>query len=483
MALADRLRSMFRTRGTEGETHVGLPYSPGGVVWPGWPYPSTAGTVGDFWAWNRWNGFPGTSFSYGGGGMFGEGGYGSSCASRARRMSTAELYRTQPHLQTVVAFRARNVAQLPLHLYRIEDGVHEKQHGALADLFTRPNRHMTGYELIASLVQSLDLYGDAYWAVMPDETAESGWTIEPFSAELVTPVGGTIHKPDRYDVKSPVNGNYVRVPAENMVRFASFMPDGIGTVSPVGALKDVLAEQIAAWEYRRQAWSRQGRAGSFLYRPASAPVWSEKARETFTESWHEFQRNGARAGETPLLEDGMELRRVGFSAREDEWAEVSKLSLQTVCAVYHVAPAMLGMEGTASYASVREFRSMLYTETLGPIIRQIEQRINQFVLPLVAPDDPYLTLKFNIDAKLAGSFEEQAGVLSTSIGGPWMTVNEGRGLRNLPPVEGGDSLIVPLNVTQGGQASPQDGGKPSVAVENARAAIEASDDDEGELLE
>lgn len=37
-----------------------------------------------------------------------------------------------------------------------------------------------------------------------------------------------------------------------------------------------------------------------------------------------------------------------------------------------------------------------------------------------------------------------------------MTRNEARADNNLPPVEGGDELIVPLNVLEGGQSSPQD---------------------------
>ena len=37
-----------------------------------------------------------------------------------------------------------------------------------------------------------------------------------------------------------------------------------------------------------------------------------------------------------------------------------------------------------------------------------------------------------------------------------MTRNEARADNNLPPIDGGDELIVPLNVIEGGQASPQD---------------------------
>lgn len=481
LALTDRLARLLGRRQNTTPAY-GLPYAGMGGVGNSWPLTPEA------WAyWNRWNGYPGTSFSYGHGiGWPAESygyGLGSEWAQRIKGMSVPKLYATQPHLQTVVAFRARNIAQLPLHLYTISEGVHERDHSPFAGLFTAPNTHQTGYELLRDLTSSIDLYGNAYWIVAPSTDTASGWTIEPVPVPWVHAEGGTLHAPAYYLVRSPLNGDTeVRVPAENMVSFAAYAPDGIAPVSPVEALKDVLAEQIAAWEYRRQAWGRQGRAGTFLYRPKDAPLWSEQARDHFTEEWHEFQRDGARAGETPLLEDGMELRRVGFSAREEEWAEVSRLSLQTVCAVYHVAPAMLGMDGTSTYASVREFRSMLYTETLGPIIRQIEQRINQFVLPLVAPERPDLAVKFNIDAKLAGSFEEQASVLSTATGAPWMAVNEARALRNLPPLEGADGLVVPLNVTQGGQASPQSGEAPSIAVQNyieAQTENEQGDEAEG----
>ena len=46
--------------------------------------------------------------------------------------------------------------------------------------------------------------------------------------------------------------------------------------------------------------------------------------------------------------------------------------------------------------------------------------------------------------------------MQSAVGGPWMTRNEARARLNLPPVEGGDELIVPLNVIAGGQASPND---------------------------
>ena len=76
-------------------------------------------------------------------------------------------------------------------------------------------------------------------------------------------------------------------------------------------------------------------------------------------------------------------------------------------------------------------------------------------LPMVGAD-PALYVEFDLTEKLKGSFEERASILQSAVGGPWMTRNEARSDNNLPPVEGGDDLITPLNVITGGQASPQD---------------------------
>ena len=85
----------------------------------------------------------------------------------------------------------------------------------------------------------------------------------------------------------------------------------------------------------------------------------------------------------------------------------------------------------------------------------LQQRINSFLLPMIGAD-PRTYVEFDMTEKLKGSFEERASILQSAVGGPWMTRNEARADNNLPPVEGGDELIVPLNVVEGGQASPTD---------------------------
>ena len=157
----------------------------------------------------------------------------------------------------------------------------------------------------------------------------------------------------------------------------------------------------------------------------------------------------------PLLEDGMEIKPYQFNAKEAQYAETKQLSREDVAAAYHVNPSLIWHTTTQTYASAKDNARALYADCLGPVIQMLQQRINSFLLPMVGAD-PDLYVIFDLTEKLKGSFEERAAILQSAVGGPWMTRNEARSDNDMPPLDGGDELIVPLNVIEGGQASPQD---------------------------
>ena len=377
--------------------------------------------------------------------------------AQAMGKSADTLWKEQPHLRTVIDFLARNVAQLGVHAYEMQgdEGRVRMRDGVLPALLRKPNPQQTGYEFWRAVVSDLALYDTAYVMVLAAD--DGGYHLRTIRPSWVTNfVGADAYTVTGYVVKFPGSARTVEVPAENVLAFHGWNPvDELVGSSPVNALRGILAEQIQAQLFREQVWRRAGRVGSFLTRPKDAPQWGNEGRKRFKEQWQSaYSNNGAAAGSTPVLEDGMELKRVGFSAKEEEYIDGTKLALSTVAAVYHVNPTMVGLLDNANYSNVREFRRMLYGETLGPIIAHLEGRLNSFLLPMLGYDDPSVYVEFNTEARLRGSFEEQAAVMQASIGGPWMTINEGRARQNLPAVEDGDKLIRPLNVTQNGDPNP-----------------------------
>ena len=382
-------------------------------------------------------------------------------------LDAEELWRTQPYLRTVVTFLARNIAQLGLHAFeRVSDTDRRRVlDDPLARVLSRPNPRQTTYELVYALVADLALYDEAFWWVGVDADSDSGWTIQPLPPSwVVARGGGSLFDVEWYDVQPAAARKPLRVPAKEILTFRGWNPGDLHAgSSPVVALKQILHEQMHAQSYRQQVWKRGGRVGSVLTRPAGV-TWSDDARARFMAAWRAAWTgdDGTQAGGTPILEDGMSLSQVRFSAHEEQFVEAAKLSLSMVASAYHINPTMVGVLENANYSNVREFRRMLYGDTLGPTMAMIEDRLNTFLAPRVTPNGS-VYVEFNIDEKLQGSFEEQTQALQSSVGRPWMSANEARALRNMPAVPGGDDLVVPLNVLVGGQASPRDSGSQNVA--------------------
>jgi len=373
-------------------------------------------------------------------------------------LTVAELWASQPHLRTVVSFRARNVAQIGLHVFqRVSDTDRQRHHdNPLAQALRSPDLEYTTYDMLFALVGDLDLHDRAYWLYFVDTDGRPRLRRIPplwVTKEMKSP-----WETDHYLVS--MDNRTMKVPPEQMIEFSGYHTNSPSGVSPtVDALKETLREQVESAKYRNQVWKRGGRVSSVIERPKDAPQWTEDQANRFREDWYAtFTGKGSGAGGTPILEDGMKLNRIDFSAREQQYVEAAKLSLSTVASAFHVNPTMVGQMDGANYSNVREFRRMLYGDSLGPTLKQIEYVVNQFVIPRMGMDPDLYYAEFNIGQKLNGSFEEQAAVMQTLVGAPIMTRNEGRGRFNLPDVEGGDELIVPLNVVEGGQASPTDSG-------------------------
>ena len=378
-------------------------------------------------------------------------------SASVKGMSASQLYESQPALRSVISFLADNVAGLPLKCYvRNADGGRDRDRtSTLAKVLQAPNAWATTHELIRATVSEYLLHDDALWLVVPDNSI-TGWTVAVIPHDWInakTNDGLTVGK---INVRTPYGG-VTELSPDDFIRFTGWSPYGSASSSPrIESLKEILSEQISAWNFRNGVWRNGGRVTQWISRPADTP-WGDGAKDRFAKSWkNKFASDeGTDTGGTPLLEDGMRLETTTFNAREAQWAEATKLSREDVCAVYHVNPGLIYHTDATTYASAKDNARALYADTLAPILDMLEERINAFLIPRLGLDDAHYC-EFDLDAKLQGSFEERASVMQSSVGAPWMTRNEARAMLNLPAIDGGDELVTPLNVLTGGQASPND---------------------------
>lgn len=375
-------------------------------------------------------------------------------------MSARKLYATQANLHAVVSFLSDSIAQLPLKVYtrKGETDRERDRDSTAAKLLWRPNADQTAYELINGMTTELLLMGVAVLWLLPDADSPSGYQLRIIPREWIKDYKSeTNYAPSVLKISTNSSGTYIEIPKEEFVMFRMYNPGNPGGYqSPIAALRQTLNEQVQADRFRTEVWSSSGRFNAYITRPKDVQAWDDEQRKRFVTAFREaWGQGGANAGKMPLLEDGMEIKPYQFNAKEAQYAETKQLSREDVAAAYHVNPSLIWHTTTQTYASAKDNARALYADCLGPMIQMIQQRINSFLLPMLGAD-PDTYVEFDLSEKLKGSFEERASILQSAVGGPYMTRNEARADNNLPPVEGGDELIVPLNVVEGGQASPQD---------------------------
>lgn len=377
----------------------------------------------------------------------------------------AELWRTQPAVRTVVTFLARNIAQLGLPLYR-RDGDSDRtrlQDHPLAAMLRQPNPWTTRYRLINSLVHDFGIYDVAYWLKTKVDGQTRGLVRIP--PTMIAPAGDNWLSPEYFTVTGQKGKK--DIPADQIVYFRGYGLDQDSGVSPLEALRQILREEFTGSQMREQIMRNGARASGYLKRPPEreSGKWSTEARERFRSQWKaQYTGEGAEAGGTPILEDGMDFLPASQTAKELQYIEGRKLTREEVATAYFIPPPMVGILDHATFANIREQHKMLYQDTLGPWLVMFEEEIELQLLPDFESKAQNFYVEFNLREKLTGDLIERGGVIQQAVGGPWMTVNEARALDNRPPVDGGDELIRPLNVTQNGDQEPipadddQDGG-------------------------
>lgn len=384
---------------------------------------------------------------------------GSDAPTQVLNYTAKTLFQTQDNLQAVVNYLASSIAQLPLKVY-MRDGETDRNRdrdSVAAKVLWKPNEYQTCFEFIRAVATEYYVFGCVYVWVTPDADNESGYQLLIIPSEWVQSTsGGNVYGPATIRVATN-NGLVTEIPSDEFVQFKTYSPGNPGGyLSPITGLRQTLQEQIEAGRFRKQLWHSSGRLNAQILRPKDVQPWDSETRKRFVDAFREaWGPEGAKAGSIPLMEDGMEIKPFQTSFREQQWAESIQISREAVAAAYRINPALVWHTGTQTYASARDNARALYAECLGPDLQMLQQRLNDFLLPKLGADkDTYV--EFDLTEKLKGSFEERAGIMQSSVGGPWLTRNEARADYNLPPIEGGDELIVPLNVVEGGQASPTD---------------------------
>src|SRR5690625_33534 len=379
------------------------------------------------------------------------------------RAAVETFWRHPRALRNVVGSVARNVASIPLHTHeRVSDTDRRRvTDPPLPRVLSRPQPGRGAFRFWESVISDGLLYDR--WAVLKDWQDDGSlrlrhipsWRLYLSTDEFNEVVAAYMWANDHEPLSTEDSG-WIKLDLDQLIYDHGYAPRTAG-LSPVDTLKELLEESAESVQYRRDAWNNGGRATQYIKRPMDAQ-WTPEQRQRFVEGLRKFMKGGSGAGGTMLLEDGMEMDSVPFMSPADALdLQGRELTNVEVSSAFHVSPELIGAR-PGNFSNVDAFRQNLYRDSLGPYITAWEQAINVGLTDDLA-GDRNLYVEAHVEAKLRGSFQEQAQVMQSATGRPWMTADEARSRMNMPAL-GGDAaqIVTPLNVLVGGQASPRDSG-------------------------
>lgn len=339
-----------------------------------------------------------------------------------------------------VRLLSESISTLPLKIYQYQaDGsrVIAKDHPAYRVLCRRPNAEMTPSRFMLMVVASLCLQGNAY--IEKRYIGGKLVSLQPLLPQLVT-----VKRLDNglLDYQYVEQGGKNRpIPVKNMMHIRGFGLDGVVGLTPIQVGRNILGSAIATDETAAKIFRNGLLASGFL---SSKTALTKEQREKLRGYLNAFI-SSENAGKLMILENDLTYNGISMNPEDAQLLQSRSWSIEEICRWFRVPPFMVGhADKQSSWASSVEGMNMQFlTNTLRPLLVNIEQEINRCLLD---SDDDYYA-EFSVEGLLRADSAGRAAYYTTALQNGWMSRNDVRRLENLPPIEGGDIYTVQLNLT------------------------------------
>lgn len=249
----------------------------------------------------------------------------------------------------------------------------------------------------------------------------------------------------RYYITMPEFGVTTWLDPADILHFPGHGFDGLRSMSVISyGAKNAIGNALAMDDYSGKFFAN-GAHPSFVLEAASKMGEEQIARlQAAFQNKYSGSENFHR---TPLvLTEGLKARELSLSAEDAQLLEARKFQVVDIARAFGVPPHMIGETTGASAvgAGYEQQARDFVMHTLRLHLKRLEQELNRKLFPR----DNGKFVRFDLGDLIEGDSKAQADYNRAALGGPgtgfgWMTVNEVRKTRGLPPVEGGGVIFDP----------------------------------------
>jgi HK97 family phage portal protein len=383
----------------------------------------------------------------------------TSPADLAREMTAGTRSLTGHRITTDSAMRAsavfacvkviaEDVAAMPLNIYeQLEAGHRFAPEHRVYSVLQNPNEWQTSMEYREMQVMFLLLRGNAYAL----KATVRGLLDEllPFHPDHVTP---RLHPKDGrlvYDVQPRLGGPTVTYEARDIHHVRGLGSNGYTGLSVINYAKNAIGLADAQEGFGAEAFRDGGVNRVALKHPKEL---SQQAGDRLRNSWVDIYGGPGRYAKPAILEEGLDVVKIGLTAAEMQFLDGRKFQLEDIARFFRVGPHKIGHLDRATNNNVEQMALDHVTSTLLPWCVRLEQRYKKDLLTL--PGDARYFARHVVDAHLRGDPLKrwQTHQIATQIGAK--SINEVRQQEDMNPIENGDEHYRPLNLGRIGDPEP-----------------------------
>ena len=213
------------------------------------------------------------------------------------------------------------------------------------------------------------------------------------------------------------------------------LPGELKGLSRVETLKQSLGLNIALSDYAARFFGTGASAAGVIEFPGN--LTSEQAKQ-LADGFDARHRNGSRrAHKTGVLSGGAKFVSTQLDPEASQALESRKFAVEEIARAFNVPLHLLGVPGTASYASVEQNNLQFVSMTLRPLAEKVEAAFSRLL-----PGDAFI--KFQFGDLLRADLEARIRSYSVGSQAGFYSTNDIRRLEDMEPVEQGDQYRVPL---------------------------------------
>lgn len=366
--------------------------------------------------------------------LIGGAGIGGPAVTETAAMRVSAVY-------ACVALVAGAVSTLPFPVYaRSADGREIVDHPYYWLLNESPNDDLTSAVFWEYLVSARMFYGDCFAEIIRPSfrsSVVSGFL--PHHPLRVTPFRDTAGQL-WYRVTPLIGAQYTLHPAD-MIHVPSLGFDGLRSPSPItSAARQAVGTALSAGEYNSRFFTNGARPDFAI---TSEKNLDKEQAEMIRATWGEAHGGVTRSHKPAVLMGGLDVKQLSLSAVDSQILATSMFQIEEICRTLGVPPHMVGHtdKNTSWGAGVENMGRGFAKFTLKRDLVKFEQEFNRKLWPV----RQRLFVKFDLADIERGDLKSENEALRIALGRAgepgWMTQNEVRKAKMLPPLPGGDELL------------------------------------------